>query len=337
MTNLKLSNQNEKKESIRTVKRAMKIIASWIVDGIKATIKFTCKGFVMVFKISKSLVEAIGLSIEKMIASKHPSKVRKILTSCIGISVIAGAIFGFNVSNKFSVKSLASENDNVAVLSEETSNENGAMIVSTLQEGDYMVGMISSKYEIGTTDMLHILDNQYGQFSLDETREDYVIEFFLYMVNNYPDTYAKYFQGKGEPGSKTFLEAWESFKADDALLFAKMQQKYKWDNLIMPVVDFVKKDTKVNLNETLALQELVYSTVSQYESESALNIFKNANLDKKMSEEQIINAVQDAKIKSLGEYTYTDKDSSYHEIIKTRINNERADLLNMLGKEASEI
>jgi hypothetical protein len=56
-----------------------------------------------------------------------------------------------------------------------------------------------------------------------------------------------------------------------------------------------------------------------------------------MSELEIMNAVQDEKINSLGVYTYTEKDSNYHEIIKTRINNERNDLTTLAGKDAADI
>jgi hypothetical protein len=339
--NLKISNEKDAKraKTITPVKRAMKAIARFSFNILTATFKFIGKQLVLIFKIGKALTDAITLNVELKIAKQNPTKIRKMLARCVTLSAVIGIIAGISVNNNFFIKSAASDNKEEIV--SETSGYNGEYanqsVKISVNDNDYLVGMISSKYEIGTTDMSHILDNQYGQFSLNKEREDYVLNFFVYMVENYQEIFNKYFSQKGEPGSASFNEAWKLASQEEGVFFNQMQQKFKWDNLVTPVADKIKKETKVDLNKSLLLQELVYSTVSQYESETAYEIFINANINKKMSELEIMNAVQDEKINSLGVYTYTEKDSNYHEIIKTRINNERNDLTTLAGKDAADI
>lgn len=227
---------------------------------------------------------------------------------------------------------------------EQTSSDNVKSYVTDEGIEVYLIGKISSQFELGEEHK----DNpgavvtssatgeiKYGQLSSDKSREDYVMNFFKYLKEEHSDIFAK-FSGVRGVESELLKSTWTKM-VEENKNFNNIQVKYKWDNFVKPVIESTKSEFKIDLNKSLLLQELVYSTVSQYGSSKATEIIKNANLKESMSEIEILNAIQDEKANSLGVYTYTDAESyndSYREKIKARINSEKLELTKLAGQEA---
>ena len=361
-------------------KENMKKLATLIVKFglvVKTVVVWAKDKLVVVFKLLNSFRQAVNLQLEIKLAKvgqTNPAKLRRMFTGSITATAVIALLISLNIGDKdISVKEISSEEAKVEnqiatakgkgesvvmageIGTEEAekvnkgrsieeqnteSDEDVKKVVSNDEVEVYLVGTVSAKYQLGTTDMSTIVGECYGQFSSDKTREDYVVDFFKYMNKNYEDMYKTYFAGSGGPGSASLNSNWEKASKEEGVKFSQVQVEYKWNNLIKPTVDKIKEELNVDFTKTLLLQEVIFSTVSQYESEKAFEIIKKSGINDKMTDVEILNAIQDEKEASLGVYTYTDtegRDDAYREIIKTRINNERIDLSRLVGKEAINI
>lgn len=361
-------------------KENMKKLATLIVKFglvVKTVVVWAKDKLVVVFKLLNSFRQAVNLQLEIKLAKvgqTNPAKLRRMFTGSITATAVIALLISLNIGDKdISVKEISSEEAKVEnqiatvkgkgesvvmageIGTEEAekvnkgrsieeqnteSDEDVKKVISNDEVEIYLVGTVSAKYQLGTTDMSTIVGECYGQFSSDKTREDYVVDFFKYMNKNYEDMYKTYFAGSGGPGSASLNANWEKASKEEGVKFNQVQVEYKWNNLIKPTVDKIKEELNVDFTKTLLLQEVIFSTVSQYESEKAFEIIKKSGINDKMTDVEILNAIQDEKEASLGVYTYTDtegRDDAYREIIKTRINNERIDLSRLVGKEAINI
>lgn len=361
-------------------KENMKKLATLIVKFglvVKTVVVWAKDKLVVVFKLLNSFRQAVNLQLEIKLAKvgqTNPAKLRRMFTGSITATAVIALLISLNIGDKdISVKEISSEeakvenqiatakgkgesvvmageigteeaekvNKDRSIEEQNTeSDEDVKKVVSNDEVEVYLVGTVSAKYQLGTTDMSTIVGECYGQFSSDKTREDYVVDFFKYMNKNYEDMYKTYFAGSGGPDSASLNANWEKASKEEGVKFNQVQVEYKWNNLIKPTVDKIKEELNVDFTKTLLLQEVIFSTVSQYESEKAFEIIKKSGINDKMTDVEILNAIQDEKEASLGVYTYTDaegRDDAYREIIKTRINNERIDLSRLVGKEAINI
>lgn len=363
----------------------MKKLASLIkkgLVGVKVLVVWLGGKLVTVFKIAKAFGRAVNIQISVKLSKmgkENPEKLGKLFTRGITATAVIALLVGLNIGDKDisikevsdkeakienQIKTAKGKGESVVMAGEigteeaekvnkgksvdktsSSSNDKVKKVVSNDEVDVYVVGKISTKFELGTEDMGTVIktktgETKYGQFSSDKNREDYVIGFFKYMKENYADMYNNNFAGSGAPGSDSLNDNWKKASEKEGAKFNKIQVEYKWNNIIKPTVDKVKDELKVDLTKTLLLQELIYSTVSQYGSEKTFEIVKNAKLNDKMSDIEILNAVQDEKEASLGKYTYTDAEGNnedYRKIIKDRINSERIALSRLTGKKAENI
>lgn len=374
---LKAIKKEDRKKALRTIFTLIKkgLVTVWV-----GLVKLK-DGIVYVFNIANSFRQAMNLQAEIKIRDAHTEeetkKVRKSNTRKTVVAALLAFFIGANIPNadinikevtssvkENAIKVFAKEMDGEKV-DEATNGENvenaesnqatkGRSIENPVsnQTTDsneevqvYLIGKVSSKFELGTEEIGAIIKSKdgqtkYGQFSSDNTKEDYVIGFLKYMNTNEKDMYVNNFSGSDAPGTDSFNTHWENAIKKEGAKFNNMQIEYKWNTLVKPTVDKIKSELNVDFSKSLLLQELIYSTVSQYESEKAFELVKNSNLNANMTEIEILNAVQDAKEASLGNYTYTDidgYDDNFRNIIKTRINSERIELSRLAGKQADTI
>lgn len=355
---LKEINRGKKKEKMKKLLSLLKTC----FEGTKVVVLFVGGKLLFVFKklgeFSKAVFVYISLNLFK-IGRDNPKKLGGLfVTQSAIIAVLMGLLFNsnvgdFNLINKISDKDVKGEGENV-VMAGEIGTEEAKKVDEALKKAEkvasneevdvYVIGEVSTKHELGSENMSAIVENssitKYGQFSLDKNRDDYIIGFFKYMNEKYPNMYKENFSSVGKPGSSSFKEAWEKTSEKEGKNFNNMQVRYMWETLVQPIVNEANKTYKVDFSKTLLLQELIYSTVSQYGAEKTTELIKNAKLNEKMSDIEILNALQDEKINSLGNYTYTsdsEKEENVQNAIKNRINEERIDLSRLSGKKAISI
>lgn len=360
---LKEVKQGKKKKAILGLLSFLKKVCK----VIKSTVIWTAKNLKIVFVGLNSFRQAVNAHIDIAIAKTgpiNPSKIRRRMCAGMTATCLLGVVTGYILNDKISDDAISfkEKEDTSVVLASEVEDTSKVNTIKDTQQVQnietnvkkevlskdvtlYLVGDVSSKFELGTSvaNKGSMVDSnkgeiKYGQFSSLSSREDYVLEFCRYLKTNHNDVYTTMFATAKNIGTKEFNECWEN--ASQYNEFANIQIEYKWSNLVRPVIDVINAETKVDLNKSLATQEVVYSTVSQYGTNVAIQLLRNANLSASMSDVEIINAVQDAKIASLGVYTYTNAESytdAFREIIKTRINNERIELTRLLGQVAEII
>lgn len=356
----------KKEDKKRALKKIFALIKKGLVNVWVGLVKLK-DGLVYVFHVANSFRNAMNLQAQIKIRDAQTEEQTKKLVKANNRKTIVVALLAFligmNIPDKDitiketpkSVKGASIEAFAEEVESEQTaSNEQATNVAkgrsieiadSGEQVQPYLIGKISSKFELGTEEISTIIKNRdgetlYGQFSSDNSREDYVIGFLKHMNTNEKDMYVNNFSGSDAPGTESFNSHWENATKKEGVKFDNMQIEYKWNTIVKPTVDKINKELNIDFSKTLLLQELIYSTVSQYESEKAFEIVKNANLNANMSEVEILNAVQDAKEASLGKYTYTNEsgyNDDYRNIIKNRINSERIELSRLVGKQADVI
>lgn len=153
-------------------------------------------------------------------------------------------------------------------------------------------------------------------------------------------SFAKFFEGAGKAGTGSFDAAWKNAYNSDPEGFARLQTSYNYKNRILPFINRVQEKTGVNLGETRALQELAYSTATQY---GAYNTGAIGDINPNMSEEEIIKFVQQNKankhsslFKTLYKDAYVNKNLNsqnvYQNILNKRIPNEEKSLLDFVGQ-----
>lgn len=373
---------NKKKKKKEALSKILSLVKIGLL-GIKKVICFMSGVVVFVFKQMSSFIKAVDITIElkfEKIAPGYGKKIKKIMYGSIAGTATAASILGFIIglnlknddisieanNNKGTSVVQASEmnigdaekinsgeelinsevinSSKARISNEQTSNENVESFVTDEGVEVYLIGKISSQFELGeehkdnpgaVVEVSSSGEIKYGQLSSDKNREDYVMNFFRYLKEEHNDIFANFSNVRGVE-SELLKSTWTK-TVEENKNFNNIQIKYKWDNFVMPVIEGTKNKFKVDLNKSLLLQELVYSTVSQYGSSKATEIIKNANLKESMSELDVLNAIQDEKENSLGIYTYTDAESyndSYREKIRTRINSERLELAKLVGQEA---
>lgn len=171
-----------------------------------------------------------------------------------------------------------------------------------------------------------------GQFTTSPKKR-YVGQFMQYLQEKDSAFFEEYFKDVDEPGTTTFTTGWYSASKYEAEKFKELQFNYVFEKYVAPTVVAVKDKFGIDLMSTKAYQEFAYSTANQYDVKGTLLLFEKAGINSNMSEKEVIEAVQNEKINSLGKYTYTDK-WSYNEAwrngIKVRAEKEKATLLGMV-------
>lgn len=170
-----------------------------------------------------------------------------------------------------------------------------------------------------------------GQFT-SSPKKRFVGHFMKYLSETDANFYKEYFEGVGEPGTTTFTTGWYSASKYEAEKFKELQYNYVFDKYVAPTVVAVKDKFGIDLMSSKAYQEFAYSTANQYDVKGTIVLFEKANINSKMSEKEVIEAVQKEKIDSLGKYTYTDKwsyNDAWRNGIKVRAEKELTTLLGM--------
>ena len=177
--------------------------------------------------------------------------------------------------------------------------------------------------------------NTYGLGEFTDSPESglrYVKNVTDYFKQVDPEFYQKYFGNVNGPGTTTFTTGWQTAARQDE----DKMKKYQFQYLYITYVENTMKDLKskygIDTNNK-AMKELVFASSVQYGYKGTMYIFEQAGIEKGMSTKEIITKVENEKIDSINNYTYTDGykyDDQDREKIKNQINNEKEQILNLI-------
>ena len=147
-----------------------------------------------------------------------------------------------------------------------------------------------------------------------------------------PEFYQKYFGNVNGPGTTTFTTGWQTAARQDE----DKMKNYQFQYLYITYVENTMKDLKskygIDMNNK-AMKELIFASSVQYGYKGTMYIFEQAGIEKGMTTKEIITKVENEKIDSINNYTYTDGykyDDQDREKIKNQINNEKEQILNLI-------
>ncbi|MBN3859950.1 hypothetical protein GKC56_05455 [Neisseriaceae bacterium PsAf] len=195
------------------------------------------------------------------------------------------------------------------------------------------LGSISSKYETGgrgagTINSINSDKNDYGGRSYGS------YQITQRNVPNYlkNSRYKDEFKGL-KVNTPAFDKKWREIAKRDPNGFAQDQRNYIQKTHYEPQVKRLKQGGIDFSNRSQAVQEMTWSTSVQYGGNTDVikNALKGKNVDS-MSDEQIINEVQNYKAKTVNSY-FGKSSPGIRDSVKNRHNKELKDLLDFLKKE----
>lgn len=208
------------------------------------------------------------------------------------------------------------------------------------------LGFVAAKYESGGRGVATISTGKgdhggvsYGKHQLATNNGS--IGYFLASAQG--QKYASQFAGL-KPGSKEFNERYKQVVAADGEGMEKAQQEYIVASHYNPVASKVAKNTGLDVNSRgRAVREAVMSTAVQYGAGGGASVFTEALKGRdasKMSDEEIVNALQDYKAATVNT-RFRSSSAEMRAGVAKRIENERRDLLavdaaDKAGKGAGE-
>lgn len=211
----------------------------------------------------------------------------------------------------------------------------GAAIYGGKSLYDQAFGSVSAKYESGKKGVDAISSGKgdhggvsYGKYQL-ATNNGSMNKF---LKSEEAQQYAPYFEGM-QPGTAQFNAVYSKLAAEDPNGFGRAQQQYMMRTHYDPMAAKLEANGVDVSNRGRAVQEMVFSTATQYGVNSSvmLNALRDKDT-KNMSDEQIINAVQDYKRDTVGQY-FKSSSAGVQQSVANRSANEKNDLLAMMQAE----
>ena len=308
----------------------------------------------------------------KLDEDKQDEVIKKMVATAL-ITIVGGGIMFTNLSNKVKILENVKQtialsasqeksdtqkidveivdNSKETKTKEETTNKNeSSKSSSNVIDKDNLVGSIAIKSTIGSVDPGHLGTTKIryedsgkkiikevdtygiGEFTTVKGKR-YAKDFTDFIKEVDEDFYNEYFDGVGKPGTTTFTTGWYNASKTEADKFTQLQFKYLYNTYIEPTVNAIKEEYDINLMSSKALQEFIFSTANQYGKKGTLTLFEKAEINSSMTEKEIIEAIQQEKIDSLGIYTYTDNwgyNDEDRENYKTRAEEELKQFLDLL-------
>lgn len=363
-----VSDENEAGKKILSV---VKMLVKAGFKGLKLFFTITEKGIKIIFKVIDDGAEFIIYGLETILenlSNKARDRILKVMLYGAIILTIANGIDKMNMrhrieeledSNQQVVMSL-DENDvenktgteNSAEVSSVDSRASKAMALKTLKADNDFVGNIAFSSAIQNDADAHkpinstvrYLENGevkvektvtygYGAFTSTKGNRD-VKDFLKYIKAVDKDFYDEYFDEVGQPTTTTFNTGWYTASKTENEKFKKLQFEYLYKKYTEPTINAVSQELSVNLKSSKALHEFAFSTSVEYGKKGTLMLFENAGVKPNMNAKQIISLVQQEKVRSLGDYTYTDNwkyTDSDRTAVKKRVEKETKEFLDLLN------
>lgn len=135
------------------------------------------------------------------------------------------------------------------------------------------------------------------------------------------------------PGTPAFDKKWKEVSARDPKGFEDAQRQYMVDSHYSPVVNDLRKDGIDLTNRGPAVQEMIFSTSTQYGSGKPIKrALKGKDLSK-MTDAEIIAAVQDDKLKNL-DRDFRSSSPNIRQGVANRIKREKTELTKIAGDDS---
>lgn len=353
-------NKTEKQENV--ILKALKAIPNLAIKLIKTTIKIFAKIVKMAFLFIKFLINELLeflMLLNQVMTGASEFKQKAIIGSILAIILL---LTGFGIYTKHQNKVLS---DNIASIEEsietgekkpiekkETKKDSNKEVNKTLKAassqevfGDvyfnsrvegksdyYGKGYVRYK-ENGEVKVIVCKTYGLGEFT-DNPKSGYryVKNVTDYIKKQDPQLYNTYFANVNGPGTTTFTTGWQTAARKEEDKMKKYQFEYLYITYVKDTMSDLKSKYNLDTNNK-AIKELVFSTAVQYGYKGTLYIFEQAEITKDMSVEEVVNKIEDEKINSINNYTYTDGykyDDQDRENIKTQIETEKKEILKLI-------
>jgi murein DD-endopeptidase MepM/ murein hydrolase activator NlpD len=211
---------------------------------------------------------------------------------------------------------------------------------------DVAIGALSRKYETGNRGPGTVSSGagdrggvSYGSYqfpSYGKATDNAVTGFMENTLKSMePDLY-KQLKNSGAVNSAGFKAKWKEIgdKYKDRFLKAQHVHTAKID--YNPAKNRVEKTTGVDFDkEPVAVQAVLWSTATQHGGGGANKVYKNAGINSKMSDTDMITKVYDERGANHGGKYFPSSSKSVQNGVYNRFQNEKKDALEMLGKSTS--
>lgn len=162
------------------------------------------------------------------------------------------------------------------------------------------------------------------------------VENFINWLKEHNPKFKNIFKRNFVPGSKEFDKAWTQASQLDEQEFALAQQTFVFEKTIKPIAEAVKEAHNIDLLQDRALEELLFSIVSQFGAEESANIISDSikadKLTKKSSSEDIVDSIQKTRTNKIS------KNSVLRDVVKKAILNtikdETTDLVELINEDS---
>ena len=156
--------------------------------------------------------------------------------------------------------------------------------------------------------------------------------FLRYLGNTNPTLYGA-LKGKAA-GSGSFDSAWKRLASQHPRDFQQAQHDFIKQSNFTPAANKINQNTGLNVNSrSTALQSVVWSMSTQHGSGGASSIFRNAGINSRMSDREVIQRVYAERMKV--NIYFKSSSQAVKNGVYNRFKRELADALAMLGSGGS--
>jgi hypothetical protein len=200
------------------------------------------------------------------------------------------------------------------------------------------LGSLSKKYESGNNGPGTIARNagdiggaSYGTYQI-ATKTGTMATFIKFLKTGYPLMYEAI--SKFAPGTVQFDAAWIELAKTKKVEFTAIQHEFIKQSHYDPAVNKIKQSIGLDINErSLALQNVVWSTAVQHGSSGCSNVFKNAGIETKMKDEEIIKLIYKERGIENGHKYFGKSSSAIRQSVVNRFKSELEDALKIHATE----
>jgi hypothetical protein len=154
--------------------------------------------------------------------------------------------------------------------------------------------------------------------------------FLNFLSKNAPQYYSQL--SKYSPGTSGFNNAWSSLASKDANGFNSVQHSFIKSSHYDPALNGIKNTTGFDASKrSAAVQNALWSTSVQHGVGGAVRVFKNAGINNKMSDAEIIKRIYQERGANNGKKYFPSSSQEIRNSVVSRFKRELQDALSMLS------
>lgn len=135
-----------------------------------------------------------------------------------------------------------------------------------------------------------------------------------------------------KPGSAAFDKRWKALAQSRPKEFQAAQHNYIKKSYYDPAARKVKSALGIDINKrSKAVQDALWSTAVQHGTGGALKVFKNASINNRLSDREIITRIYNERAANNGKKYFSRSSANIRQGVINRFKREMKDALSMLG------